>query len=237
MMLLEGKNVQAFYGDFHALFGVDLTLQTGELIGVVGANGAGKSTLLRRLSGLKHGAPESVLLDGKPIGNLRADQVAKLGIALVPEGRRLFSSLSVEENLRMGLCAGRSGYWTLPRVYQLFPILGERKDSPATMLSGGQQQMCAIGRALLCNPRVLLCDELSLGLAPTIIKDIYNALPTILAEGTSMLIVEQDVAQAMSVCHRIYCMREGRVVLQGAPQFLSRSEITAAYFGTQAAAS
>ena len=215
---------------------VDLDVAAGELVGVVGANGAGKSTLLKRLSGLMRGPADSVRLGGRAIGDLRADQVSRLGIALVPEGRRLFSSLSVEENLRMGQCAGRSGHWTLERVFKLFPILEERRHSRATMMSGGQQQMCAIGRALLCNPRVLLCDELSLGLAPTVIKDIYNALPQILAEGIGVVVVEQDVQQAMSVCNRLYCVREGRVVLQGAPEFLSRGEITAAYFGTEAAA-
>lgn len=235
MSLLEARNVTAFYGDFQALFGVDMHVDAGELVAVVGANGAGKSTLLKRLCGLMRGPAESLVLEGKAIGNKRADEVAKLGVALVPEGRRLFSSLSVEENLRMGMCAGRKGFWTLKRVFKLFPILEERRHSRATMLSGGQQQMCAIGRALLCNPRVLLCDELSLGLAPTIIKDIYNALPQILAEGVGILVVEQDVAQAMAVCNRMYCVREGRIVLQGAPSLLSRAEITKAYFGTEAA--
>jgi branched-chain amino acid transport system ATP-binding protein len=148
----------------------------------------------------------------------------------VPEGRKLFPSLSVEENLLIG-GYGRSGRWTLSRIYELFPILAERRAQPATQLSGGQQQMCAIGRALMADPRILLCDEISLGLAPIVIRDIYAVLPTIKAEGTAIVVVEQDIVQALAVADRVYCFQEGRMTLSGAPAELTRDAIHAAYFG------
>ena len=149
---------------------------------------------------------------------------------LVPEGRRLFPSLTVEENLLIG-GYGRSGRWTLSRIYELFPILAERRTQPATQLSGGQQQMCAIGRALMADPRILLCDEISLGLAPIVIRDIYAVLPTIKAEGTAIVVVEQDIVQALAVADRVYCFQEGRMTLSGRPAELTRDAIHAAYFG------
>jgi branched-chain amino acid transport system ATP-binding protein len=233
MPLLETRNLTAFYGDFQALYGIDTTLDAGETIAIIGANGAGKSTFLKSIAGLIRGAVDSVLLDGIPIGARSAADIVKLGIALVPEGRRLFPSLTVEENLLIG-GYGRKvrGPWTLERVQALFPILKERRSSATPTLSGGQQQMVAIGRALMSNPRILLCDEISLGLAPIIIADIYAALPQIKAEGTSVVLVEQDIVQAMKVADRVYCFQEGRLSLAGRPRDLSRDQIHRAYFGS-----
>jgi len=231
MSLLETRGLTAFYGDFQALFGIDAEIGEGETVAVIGANGAGKSTFLRAIVGQHRSEPNAVMFQGKPIGALPAHAVVRLGIAMVPEGRKLFPSLSVEENLLLGAYAGRKGPWTLPRVYELFPILQERGGLPATSLSGGQQQMCAIGRALMANPSLLLCDEISLGLAPIIIRDIYRALPIITGEGTTVLLVEQDISQALAVSDRVYCFQEGRVSLRGAPDDLSRERISAAYFG------
>lgn len=231
MSLLAVHNLTAHYGDFQAIFGIDFGVAEGETIAVIGANGAGKSTFLRTLSGLIATASDSVVFAGKAIGGELAHRIVALGLALVPEGRRLFPSLSVEENLLIGAYTGRPGPWSLERIYALFPILKERRSLPATMLSGGQQQMVAIGRALMSNPRLLLCDEISLGLAPVIIKDIYAALPGIKAEGTSVIVVEQDVGHAMQVADRLYCFQEGRVALEGKPQQLSREQISLAYFG------
>ena len=178
MPLLETRDLTAFYGDFQALFGISLSVDEGETIAIIGANGAGKSTFLKTIAGLLPSRPGSILFEGEDIGGARAFNNVRRGIVLVPEGRRLFPSLSVEENLLIG-GYGRSGRWTLSRVYELFPILAERRDQPATQLSGGQQQMCAIGRALMADPELLLCDEISLGLAPIVIRDIYAVLPTI----------------------------------------------------------
>ena len=232
MPLLETRRLTAFYGDFQALYGIDTTLEAGETIAIIGANGAGKSTFLKAIAGLIRGPADSVLLDGKPIGARAAADIVRLGIALVPEGRRLFPSLTVEENLLIGGYGRKmAGPWTLDRVYSLFPILKERRSAATPTLSGGQQQMAAIGRALMSNPRVLLCDEISLGLAPIIIADIYAALPQIKAEGTSVVLVEQDIVQAMKVADRVYCFQEGRLSLAGRPRELTREQIHRAYFG------
>jgi branched-chain amino acid transport system ATP-binding protein len=233
MPLLETRSLTAFYGDFQALYGIDTTLERGETIAIIGANGAGKSTFLKAIAGLIHGEAGSVLLDGTPIGARPAAAIVKLGIALVPEGRRLFPSLSVEENLLIGGYGRKTpGRWTLDRVYTLFPILKERRSAATPTLSGGQQQMAAIGRALMSSPRVLLCDEISLGLAPIVIADIYAALPQIKAEGTSVVLVEQDIVQAMKVADHLYCFQEGRLTLAGRPRELTREQIHRAYFGT-----
>jgi branched-chain amino acid transport system ATP-binding protein len=232
MPFLETRNLMAFYGDFQALYGRDTTLDAGETIAIIGANAAGKSTYLKAIAGLIHHTADSVLLEGKPIGLLPAADIVKLGIALVPEGRRLFPSLTVEENLMIGGHGRKmSGPWSLERVYSLFPVLKQRRSSAAPTLSGGQQQMAAIGRALMSNPRILLCDEISLGLAPVVIRDIYAALPRIKSEGTSVVLVEQDIAQAIKVADRVYCFQEGRLSLSGRPQELTREQIRRAYFG------
>jgi len=232
MPLLQTRQLTAFYGDFQALYGVDTSLEANETIAMIGANGAGKSTFLKAIAGLIHGSPESVLLDGRPIGALAAADIVRLGIALVPEGRRLFPSLTVEENLLIGGYGRKQqGPWSLDRVYALFPVLKERRGSATPTLSGGQQQMVAIGRALMSNPRVLLCDEISLGLAPIVIAGIYAALPQIKAEGTGVVLVEQDIVQAMKVANRVYCFQEGRISLEGRPGELTRDQIHSAYFG------
>jgi branched-chain amino acid transport system ATP-binding protein len=232
MALLEITDLTARYGDFQALFGVDMTLDPGETIAIVGANGAGKSTLMRSIAGVLNNAADQIVFDGVPIGAMSAAEVMSLGIAMVPEGRRLFPSLSVEENLLIGKYGrAASGAWSLETIYGLFPILKERRDAPATALSGGQQQMAAIGRALISNPRILLCDEISLGLAPVVIRDIYAIFPRLRETGASVVIVEQDIGQALKVADRVYCMMEGRVTLTGAPAELTREAIHAAYFG------
>jgi branched-chain amino acid transport system ATP-binding protein len=231
MSLLETRGLSAFYGDFQALFGIDVAIEAGETVAIIGANGAGKSTFLKSVVGLIAGAGGEVLFEDRPIAGLPAHEIVVAGISLVPEGRRLFPSLSVEENLRMGAYAGRAGAWSLGRVYKLFPVLAEKRHAPALSLSGGQQQMAAIGRALMSNPRLLLCDELSLGLAPAVIKDIYARLAEVVAEGATLVIVEQDINQALAAADRFYCLQEGRVSLNGAAKGFDRAVITAAYFG------
>lgn len=231
MSLLEVDRLVARYGDFQALYGVSMAVDAGQVVAVIGANGAGKSTLLRSIAGLMFNEPQMVRLDGEAIGALRASQLVARGIALVPEGRRLFPSLSVIENLKVGGQLGRRGPWSLQRVFELFPILDERKHMRSMSLSGGQQQMVAIGRALMSNPRLLLCDEISLGLAPIVVRDIFTRLPSIVAEGAAVVIVEQDVMQAVQATNYVYCLHEGRISLEGASKDLSREQLRAAYFG------
>jgi branched-chain amino acid transport system ATP-binding protein len=229
--LLEVRAIDAYYGDFQALFGVSLKVNAGEVAAVIGANGAGKSTLLKSIAGLLHPKAGDIVFEGEPISAAPAFAVVKRGIALVPEGRRLFPSLTVEENLLIGGQSHRPGPWTLARVYDIFPVLAERRHLPAPSLSGGQQQMAAIARALMSNPRLLLCDEISLGLAPIVVRDIYARLPAIVAEGLSLIVVEQDIAQALKAARQVYCLQEGRIALQGAARELTRESISAAYFG------
>src|SRR6195256_1239787 len=229
--LLDVRALDAFYGDFQALFGVSLDAAPGEVVAVIGANGAGKSTLLKCIAGAIRSRRDAVWFEGAPIGDQPAHAVVARGIALVPEGRRLFPSLSVEENLIIGGQLGRGGPWSLARIYDLFPVLAERRHLPSTSLSGGQQQMVAIGRALMSNPKLLLCDEISLGLAPIVIREVYARLPAIVAEGCSLIIVEQDIVQALKAAARVYCLQEGRVALTGAAASLTREAISAAYFG------
>ena len=231
MPLLRSQRLSAFYGDFQALFDVDVEVGEGETVAIIGANGAGKSTLLRSFMGLSRVPPDAIWFEDAAVGGSAPSDLARRGIALVPEGRRLFPSLTVEENLLMGRFSRRAGRWDVARVYQLFPILAERRRTAGTALSGGQQQMVAIGRALMANPRVLLCDELSLGLAPTVIREIYARLAEVRREGTSLVVVEQDVGQALRVADRVYCLQEGRVTLAGRPETFQRAQISAAYFG------
>lgn len=232
MALLETHGLKARYGDFQALFGVDIRLDKGEAVAIIGANGAGKTTLMRSISGVIANGADEIVYDGDSTGKLPSWDVIRRGIAMVPEGRKLFASLSVEENLQMGAYGRKAaGPWNLDSIYALFPILKERRNNPGTALSGGQQQMVAVGRALMSNPRVLLLDELSLGLAPAIIKDIYAAIARIRQTGTAMIVVEQDIGQALKVADRVYCMMEGRITLEGRPDALSRQAIHQAYFG------
>jgi branched-chain amino acid transport system ATP-binding protein len=229
--LLETRQLTAFYGDFQALFGIDVEVGAGEVIAMIGANGAGKSTFLKSVAGLIKAPADTVRFGGQPIGGLAPGKIVAKGIAMVPEGRRLFPSLSVEENLMIGAYTKRPGPWNLDAVYRLFPILRERRRHPGTALSGGQQQMVAIGRALMSNPALLICDEISLGLAPIIVKEIYDALPAITRDGLSVIVVEQDVGTARRVSTRLYCIREGRVSLTGRSADITHEQISKAYFG------
>lgn len=234
--LLSLTGINVFYGEFQALFDLSLDVRVGECVALVGSNGAGKSTLLKAIAGLMSPRSGTVDLRGNSIGGLGAETVVKKGVALVPEGRRLFPSLTVEENLLMGAQAKREGPWSLERIYQLFPNIAERRRNLGGALSGGQQQMVAIGRALMTNPGLLLCDEISLGLAPVVVRELYERLAAIRAEGMAMVIVEQDIGQASKVATKLYCLRSGRVVLEGSPASLNRQQITEAYFGLETAA-
>jgi branched-chain amino acid transport system ATP-binding protein len=229
--LLSTTALTAFYGDFQALFGIDFTIDEGETVAIIGANGAGKSTFLKCVTGLLATPADAIRWDGRTVGGVPAHRLVADGIAMVPEGRRLFASLSVEENLVTGGYSRRKGPWSLERVYGLFPVLRERRRAPATALSGGQQQMVAIGRALMANPRLLICDELSLGLAPVVIREIYTALTQIRAEGMTLILVEQDVAVARESSERLYCFQEGRVSLTAESGDTTIEQISLAYFG------
>lgn len=235
MPLLELDRVEAGYGAIRALFGVSLALEAGRTLALIGANGAGKSTLLRAIAGLTPPSAGRVRFDGADLTGMPAHAIAARGIALVPEGRRLFASLTVEENLLMGTSAGRAGPWNLQAVYALFPDLVARRQHGATMLSGGQQQMVAIGRALMANPRLLLCDELSLGLAPVVVRGLYGALAQVSAQGVALVVVEQDIGQALAASDDWLCLREGEVVLAGTRGQADRGAIARAYFGSEAA--
>ncbi|RBP02203.1 branched-chain amino acid transport system ATP-binding protein [Roseiarcus fermentans] len=231
MSLCSVRRLSVGYGDFKVLFDIDLDIDEGQAMAMIGANGAGKTTLLRAITGLLKAPDDSIKFAGRPIAGTPPHAIVALGVAMVPEGRCLFPSLSVEENLLVGAHAKRRGPWTLQRVYDLFPALLQRRRAPVELLSGGQQQMVAIGRALMSNPRLLLCDEVSLGLAPIVIKSIYCAFPAILAEGTTILVVEQDIGRAIAMADTVTCLQEGKVTLAGPPKQFSRADITAAYFG------
>ena len=229
--LLHVDGVDAGYGDVPALHGLSVTVAEGETLAVIGANGAGKSTLLKTIAGVLRPSAGEVRLGGEAVTALSAHQRVARGISLCPEGRRLFPSLTVEENLRVGAYARRPGPWDLRAVYELFPLVAERRARPAANLSGGEQQAVAIGRSLMANPRLLLLDEVSLGLAPVIVGQLYAALPRITQQGTTVLVVEQDVHQAMSVADRVQCLLEGRTVLEGPAGRIDPAELAAAYFG------
>jgi branched-chain amino acid transport system ATP-binding protein len=240
--LLRVRDLDAHYGHFQALSGIDLDVGAGEAVAVIGANGAGKSTLLRAIAGLvAQPAGSHVELDGVELRGVPAHRRARLGISLVPEGRKLFPSLSVQENLMIAATAadGRAKdrgdgarRWTLDAVYDLFPNVGRLRDRPGGALSGGEQQAVAIGRGLMAEPRVLLLDEVSLGLAPVVVEQLYAALGTIATSGMAMLVVEQDVGAALRLAGRVLCLRAGRTVLTGAAAEMTADAVTAAYFGT-----
>jgi branched-chain amino acid transport system ATP-binding protein len=234
--LLQVRDLTVHHGQLRAVADVSLSVSPGDVYAIIGANGAGKSTLLRAITGLDRPTSGSVLLDGTDVTHQRPERRAAAGIVMVPEGRRLFASLTVEENLLVGAAYARPGPWTVDRVYGLFGWMRARRMQRAAQLSGGEQQAVAIGRALVANPRVLLLDELSLGLAPVVVRRIYGLLPELLAAGLTVLLVEQDVSQALRVASRIQCLLEGRTTLEGSPEGLTPEQIEGAYFGLSDAA-
>ncbi|MCX8527022.1 MAG: ABC transporter ATP-binding protein [Candidatus Nanopelagicales bacterium] len=231
MTLLNVDAIDVHYGDFQALYGLSLHVEEGETLAVIGANGAGKSTLMKALAGLMAPTSGTLTFDGRDITRVPSYKRVPMGIALTPEGRRIFPSLTVEENLKVGAHSGRPGPWNLASVYEAFPLVSDRRDRVGVNLSGGEQQAAAIGRALMSNPRLLMLDEVSLGLAPVVVEQIYAAMPAITGNGTTVLLVEQDVNQALKVADRVQCLLEGRTVLEGTAGSLSRDTIASAYFG------
>jgi len=229
--ILDLDQLDVGYGDFQALFGIDLHVAEAETVSIIGANGAGKSTLLKSIVGLVQPMRGDIRYDGVSIASTPAHKRVAQGIALVPEGRRIFASLSVEENIVIGGDVGRPGPWNKQRVLEAFPLLTRLLNRTGEGLSGGERQTLAIARALMANPRLLLLDEVSLGLAPIVVRQVYEAVPVIKAQGTTVLIVEQDVNQALAVADRFYCLLEGRIALTGTPREVSKEQITEAYFG------
>jgi branched-chain amino acid transport system ATP-binding protein len=229
--LLDVEHLTVHHGQLRAVHDVSLSLAPGEVYAVIGANGAGKSTLLRTIAGLHRASEGRIILDGVDVTTSRPDARLAAGIALVPEGRRLFPSLTIEENLLVGTHKARQGAFDVKRILELFPWMADRRKARASNLSGGEQQAVAIGRALVANPRVLLLDELSLGLAPVIVQRIYALLPELLEAGVTVLVVEQDVSQATRVASRLQCLLEGTTTLIGRPDELTREQIETAYFG------
>lgn len=234
MTLLEVDGVDAGYGVFQALFGVSLEVAEGEAVAVIGSNGAGKSTLLKAIAGEVGVRRGEIRFDGRPLVALATPKRVRLGISLVPEGRRIFPSLTVEENLLVGAYGRRAGPWSVASVLAAFPMLARLGKRSAARLSGGEQQALAIGRALMANSRLLLLDEVSLGLAPAVINQLYAAIKQIRSAGTTLVIVEQDITRALNVADRVYCLLGGCVSLSGVPGELSRDVITQAYFGVGA---
>ncbi len=232
--MLNVESIDVGYGDFQALFGISLHVAEAETVAIIGANGAGKSTLLKSIAGLVAPRRGVISLAGTPVTDRPAHKRVADGIALVPEGRRIFPSLSVAENLMIGAHTGRPGPWNFETVLDAFPLLDKLKGRGSNGLSGGERQILAIGRALMSNPTLLLMDEVSLGLAPIVVRQVYEAVPIIKAQGTTILIVEQDVNQALSVADRFYCLLEGRISLTGSPASADRQQITDAYFGLTA---
>lgn len=231
MTLLKVDAIDVYYGDFQALYGISLSVMQGETLAIIGANGAGKSTLMKAVAGLMTPASGCITFNGSDVTRLPSYKRVPMGIALTPEGRRIFPSLTVEENLLVGGYSKRSGPWNLASIYDAFPLVADRKDRVGLNLSGGEQQAVAIGRALMSNPDLLLLDEVSLGLAPVVVEQIYAAMPKITNAGTTVLLVEQDVNQALKIADRVQCMLEGRTVLEGTAQSLTRDQIASAYFG------
>jgi branched-chain amino acid transport system ATP-binding protein len=233
--LLEAEGLDVFHGHLQALHDVSIGVDEGETVALVGANGAGKSTLLSTLAGAHRPRRGAVRWAGRDVTALPAHRRVRLGVSLTPEGRRLFPSLTVAENLQVGAWKARRGPWSIERVYEAFPLVAGVRDRRADALSGGERQAVAIARSLLANPRVLLLDEVSLGLAPVVVDQLYASLTAIRAEGTGLLLVEQDLQRAMEVCDRMYCLLEGRILLAGRPGELGRDEVVAAYFGLRGA--
>ena len=229
--LLEVREVDAGYGDFQALYGLSLHVDAGETIAIIGANGAGKSTLLRAVMGQVRVRSGVIAYDGQNLSGVATHERVRRGMGLVPEGRKLFPSLSVEENLMIGGYRRRPGQWTIAGVVEVFPMLERLLKRASSTLSGGEQQAVAIGRTLMANPDLVLLDEVSLGLAPVVVRSLYEALPRIVEAGMTVVVVEQDITLALDVSDRVYCLLEGRVSLSGVPGELTRDAITSAYFG------
>jgi branched-chain amino acid transport system ATP-binding protein len=231
MTLLAVEHVDSRHGLLHAVRDATLQVEEGETVALVGANGAGKTTLLRTIAGAHRPTAGRIVFDGRDITGLAPHRRVGMGIALVPEGRRLFADLTVEENLLVARSSGRKGRWTVDAVVDAFPMLGPLRKKKARSLSGGEQQATAIGRALMTNPRLLLLDEVSLGLAPVAVEGVYRSLRELGGAGATILLVEQDLSRAMSVAQRLVCMLEGRFVLEGRADELTREQVTDAYFG------
>jgi branched-chain amino acid transport system ATP-binding protein len=231
MSLLRLEGASVYYEDFQALYDIDIAIEEGEIFACIGANGAGKSTMLKTVAGILRPRRGHLLFDGQPIDHMPPYKRVELGISSVPEGRRVFPSLTVHENLLIGAYRNRKGSWRADAIYELFPLLKPLRKRQASGLSGGEQQALAIGRALMANPRLILMDEVSLGLAPVVIKRIYEAFPILLENGCTILVVEQDVQHVLTVATHVACFLEGRIALQGVPSELSNEQITAAYFG------
>lgn len=227
--MLEVSELRVAYGQMPAVRDVSLSIAQGDILAVIGANGAGKSTLLKALAGQLKPVSGSIRFQGEDITRLPAYRRARLGIVLVPEGRRLYKSLTVEENLLTSLSTKRKGPWTLESVYDALPIVAERRTRHAGDLSGGEAQATAIARALIANPELLMLDEVSLGLAPVVVAQIYAVIPAILEQGTSVLIVEQDVQQAVKASRHVHCLLQGSTSLTG--HDLDLDDISRAYFG------
>lgn len=234
MPLLDLRQIDVFYGDAQAVFSLSASVDEGQVVAFIGANGAGKSTVLRAVTGLTPARRGEVVFDGDDITAEAPHQIARRGVAMAPEGRRLFPTLTAEENLMIGQLSGRKGYWTLKRVLDLFPVMQEFRHRVPSQISGGQQQMVSVGRALLANPRLLLCDELSLGLAPKVVGDLYTSLMDVRKSGISIILVEQDIVRAHEFCDAVYCLLRGRVSLKGRSQDLTHEQISHAYFGAEA---
>jgi branched-chain amino acid transport system ATP-binding protein len=229
--LLVVEDVSVFYDKFRAINHVDIAVGAGEIVSIIGANGAGKSTLLKAIIGQADRVEGRISYAGEPIVGRSTKAIVASGIMLVPEGRRLFPSLTVEENLGLGWDVGSKGEIGFTDIWRLFPVLKDRRRQKAGSLSGGQQQMVAFGRALLANPRLLLCDEISLGLAPLVVNELYTLIPQIKARGIGILIVEQDIERSLSAADRFYCMLEGNVSLSGRPDDVTRDLVMKHYFG------
>jgi branched-chain amino acid transport system ATP-binding protein len=235
MSLLQVSGLEARHGLLNAVRGIDLSLQEGERLALVGANGSGKTTLLRTLAGIHPASAGRVLFDGQDVTSLPAHHRCAQGISLVPEGRRLFASMSVADNLRVAQSAGRTGHWNFDTVVEAFPQLKPKLKAAAGSLSGGQQQAVAIGRALMANPRVLLLDEVSLGLSPVAVQGVYDSLQALMATRTTLILVEQDLQRTFEVSDRIVCMLEGAVVASGRTSEMTREEVMDHYFGHRTA--
>ena len=233
MTLLTVETVNAGYGDSQAISEISLELDRGELLAFVGANGAGKSTLLRVIAGAHRPSEGTIQYNGHDVTPLPDYERNRLGISLVPEGRRLFASLTVRENLQVGAGSRRAGSWTIDTVVSALPMLAPLLNRNASRLSGGQQQAVAIGRSLMSNPELLLLDEVSLGLAPIVVGELYDSFEIIRQSGLGIILVEQDLTRTLAVASRIICMLEGHVVLEGTPASLTHEQISDAYFGNR----